>query len=123
MPLGVVRVKDGVTFPATEGIYQGTIAPSGFRILGALETVARKLGKDLTITSGSDGCHSGHDDPHHRAEAYDVRSHDFDEATKPVILNAIQALLPADQFYCFLEDPGLPGEHWHCQVRKNTTYP
>src|SRR5215469_4222899 len=123
MPVGVIRFKVDVTLPATEGPYKGYLAPGGVRILGALECVARKLGKDLTITSGSDGCHSGELDPHHEGNAYDVRSHDFSEADKPAVLNAIQALLPSDLFYCFLESPGTADEHWHCQVKKGTTYP
>lgn len=115
MPLGTVQVKDGVLF--------SIIAPGGFRILNAIETTARKLSKALTITSACDGMHSGPNDPHRRGEAYDVRSHDFDEATKPVILNCFQALLPSDQFYCFLESPGTDNEHFHLQVKKGTTYP
>lgn len=120
---GTVQVKPGVTFPATTGPYKGTIAPGGFRILGALEVVARKLGVNLTITSGSDGEHSGPDDPHYRAEAYDVRSHDFPGDYQPVVLNAIQAVLPTDLFFVFLENPGTDDEHWHAQVKKGTTYP
>lgn len=99
------------------------IAPGGFRILSAIETTARKLGKDLCITSACDGEHSGPDDPHHRGEAYDVRSHDFDDAFKAVVLNALQALLPLANFYAFLESPGTDNEHFHIQVRKGTTYP
>ncbi len=38
---------------------------------------------DLTITSGTDGAHSGPGDPHYHGEAYDVRSHDLDDVTKP----------------------------------------
>lgn len=123
MPLGVVLFKEGVSLSATVGPYVGTLAPGGVRILSAVETTARKLGRNLTVTSACDGEHSGPLDPHKKGEALDVRSHDFDEATKPVILNCFLSLLPADQFYCFLEDPGQDGEHWHLQVRKNTTYP
>lgn len=115
MSLGIVQVKEGVLF--------SVIAPGGFRILNAIETTARKLGKVLTITSACDGMHSGPNDPHHRGEAYDIRSDDFDEATKPVILNCLQALLPSDQFYVFLESPNTPNEHWHAQVKKGTAYP
>ena len=66
---GVVRVKEGVQF--------GVIAPGGFAILAAIVGAATRLAMDLTITSGSDGAHSGVDDPHHRGEAYDLRSHDL----------------------------------------------
>lgn len=113
--IGVVRVKEGVLF--------SIIAPGGFRILQAIEVSARHLGKDLWITSACDGEHSGPNDPHHRGEAYDVRSHDFEQAFKPVVLNAFLSILPADQFYCFLENPNLPTEHFHLQVRKGMSYP
>jgi hypothetical protein len=112
----VVRVKEGVLF--------SKIAPGGFRILSAIEQVCRKLNYgDFTITSACDGVHSGPTDPHPEGKAYDVRSHNFLESQKPIILNALQALLPSDEFYCFLEKPGTPDEHWHCQVKKGTEYP
>jgi len=110
----VVRVKDGVEF--------AKIAPAGFRILEAISKTARTLGVDLTITSGTDGLHSGPDDPHHRGEAYDVRSQDLG-ATKPVVLNCFLSLLPQTQFFCFLEAEGTKNEHFHLQVKKGTTYP
>ena len=81
------------------------------------------MGIDLTITSACDGTHSGPDDPHHRGEAYDLRSHDMDVRTKAAILNALQALLPADLFFVFLESEGLSAEHFHLQVKKGTQYP
>ncbi len=111
----VVRVKEGVQFT--------TIAPGGFRILNAIETTARKAGFDLEITSACDGMHSGPNDPHHRGEAYDVRTHGFSQGEKMTILNCFLSLLPADRFYCFLEAPNTSNEHWHCQVKKGTTYP
>jgi hypothetical protein len=111
----VVRVKDGVLF--------SKIAPGGFRILSAIETTARKLNEDLWITSACDGEHSGPDDPHHRGEAYDVRTHDFTDGEKATLLNAFQSLLPADNFYCFLESAGTPNEHFHLQVKKGAEYP
>ena len=46
-------------------------------ILAALKAASKTLNLDLTITSGTDGVHSGPGDVHHRGEAYDVRSHDF----------------------------------------------
>ena len=111
----IIRVKDGVQFTV--------IAPGGFRILEAISIAARKLGLDLTITSACDGAHSGPDDPHHRGEAYDLRTHDIPQLTKPVVLNALQSLLPLASFYSFLEAPGTDNEHIHIQVRKGTTYP
>lgn len=111
----VVRVKEGVEFKV--------IAPAGFRILGAIETTARRAGYDLVITSACDGLHSGPSDVHHTGEAYDVRSQGFTPDQKLVILNCFQALLPTNQFYCFLEAANTSNEHWHLQRRKDTVYP
>ncbi len=111
----VVRTRDGVQFTI--------IAPGGFRILEAVSKVSRMVGIDLTITSACDGMHSGPDDPHHRGEAYDIRTHDMADAMKAVVLNALQSLLPLASFYAFLEAPGTDNEHIHCQVRRGTTYP
>jgi hypothetical protein len=82
---------------------------------------ANHINHDLTITSGTDGIHSGPDDPHHRGEAYDVRTHDLPDAA--LALQAIQEFLDSVHFFSFIEDPGTAGEHIHCQVRKGTTYP
>ena len=104
------------------GVLFNEIKPGGFRILSAIYRVASSLGFDLVITSGCDGEHSGPDDPHHRGEAYDIRSHDFEQDEKDKILAAIITTLgPA--FYAFLESPGTDNEHFHIQVRKGTTYP
>lgn len=111
----VVRVKDGVLFTI--------IAPGGFRMLEAISATTRDLGMDLTITSACDGEHSGPNDPHHRGEAYDVRTHDMVEATKTIVLNSLINLLGETNFYCFLESPGTDNEHIHMQVKKGTTYP
>ena len=113
--MNVLRVKDGVQF--------GVIAPGGFAILAALRMAAQTVGHDLTITSGTDGEHSGPDDPHHRGEAYDIRTHDLPDATQA--LEAIQAAMPdyENRFYAFLEDPSTDNEHIHCQIKRGTTYP
>jgi hypothetical protein len=108
----VVRVKDGVQFT--------TIAPGGFRILAALDRACLQISHDLTITSACDGEHSGPDDPHHRGEAYDVRTHDLPD--KETALRSIQFFL-GPRFYAFLEDPGTENEHIHAQVAKGTVYP
>lgn len=115
MPDRVVRVKDGVQFTI--------ISPGGFRILEAISKTARTLGFDLTITSACDGMHSGPDDPHHRGEAYDIRTHDLPQDQKAVVLNSLQALLPLANFFSFIEAPGADNEHIHVQVRKGTEYP
>jgi hypothetical protein len=108
----VVRVKPGVLFTV--------IAPGGFEILSALTMAAGTAGHDLTITSACDGEHSGPDDPHHRGEAYDIRTHDLPDKT--AVLEDIIQLLGA-RFYAFLEDPDTDNEHIHAQVAKGTTYP
>jgi hypothetical protein len=111
----VVKVKDGVSF--------AIIAPGGFRILSAIDQASRRLVLDLVITSGCDGEHSGPADPHHRGEAYDVRSHDFTPDQKNGILSNIMATLGYENFYGFLEAPGTDNEHFHFQVKKGTVYP
>lgn len=111
--MGVVRVKDGVKFDK--------IAPGGFRILAAIDHISYVLNQDLTITSACDGEHSGPNDPHHRGEAYDVRSHDL--SNKDQVLALLNAALPIDRFYCFIEAPGTDNEHFHLQVKKGTVYP
>src|SRR5208283_2898249 len=101
--MNVVRVKDGVEFTV--------IAPGGFRILSAIDRVAASCGTDLTITSACDGEHSGPNDPHHRGEAYDVRSHDFaDRPSKAEFLTECMAILGTVYFFGFLEAPGTDNE-------------
>src|SRR6266852_6869978 len=96
-----VRVKEGVQFTV--------IAPGGFEILAALDYTAGVIKHDITITSGTDGEHSGPDDPHHRGEAYDVRSHDL--LDKQLALATIVTFLGILYFYAFLEDEGTENEH------------
>lgn len=112
---GVVLVKEGVEFT--------TIAPGGFRILEAINFCAAVIGMNLTITSACDGEHSGPDDPHHRGEAYDLRSHDLLPHQKTTVLDTLQSQLNPARFYSFLEAPDTENEHIHIQVKKGTTYP
>lgn len=111
--MNVIRVKPGVEF--------AVIAPGGFMLLEAINEAARAIGHDVTITSGTDGQHSGPEDPHHRGEAYDVRSHDVPD--KHALLYEIEKRLNLAYFYVFLEDEGTPNEHIHGQVRKGAVYP
>lgn len=113
--IGVLRYKDGVLFDI--------IAPGGFEIIYALKRTATALLADLTITSGTDGEHSGPTDPHKRGEAYDVRSHDFSPEQKQRVLTTVMGLLGVDYFYGFLEDSTEDGEHFHFQVKRGTAYP
>lgn len=113
--MGVVRVKDGVLF--------NVIAPGGFRILNVLDNVSHDMNLDLVITSGTDGEHSGPDDPHHRGEAYDIRCHDLPDKDK--VLERLISYLESfgDRFFAFIEAPGTENEHIHIQVKKGTVYP
>jgi len=111
--MGTVQCKEGVQF--------AVIAPAGFKILWGLSEVASGRDADVTITSGTDGLHSGIDDPHHRGEAYDIRCNtDPDPAT---LLQDIQHVLGTSQFYSFIEDDGTPNEHIHIQLRRGASYP
>lgn len=112
--MGCVYYKSNVLFTK--------IAPGGFRILSAIDQAAAKLNEDLVITSACDGQHSGPNDPHHRGEAYDIRSHDFTQEEKDSVLAQIASIL-GPSFYVFLESPGTDNEHFHAQVKKGTTYP
>jgi hypothetical protein len=127
--VNVVRVKPGVQF--------AVIAPAGFRLLSALETVARRLRVDLVITCGTEA-HPG-TDPHSTGEAYDVRTHDFTDDQKRAILRELLLELSDDQtndapipvsdglgtrgFWGWIEHPGQPTEHLHVQRRSRTIYP
>jgi len=108
-----VRVKDGVEF--------AVIAPAGFRILAALEHVAQHINHDLTITSGTDGVHSGPNDPHYRGEAYDVRTSDLPD--KATALARIMEFLGEETFFGFIEEYLAAGEHIHIQLRQGMHYP
>jgi hypothetical protein len=82
--------------------------------------VADVISHDLTITSACDGEHSGPNDPHHRGEAYDIRTHDLPD--KELVLARMQELL-GGRFFAWVEDAGQDNEHIHIQVRKGTVYP
>lgn len=113
----MIRVKDGVTF---------AYHPAGFKILEAIKGAAQDLRIDVTITSGSDGLHSGPGDPHHTGEAYDVRTRDLAPEVKQALLRGIQSRLDGDssqrRFFTFLESPGTSNEHIHSQRRKATVF-
>lgn len=112
--MSTLTVKPGVQFTV--------IAPGGFCILSAIQQAAVLSGVDLVITSACDGEHSGPMDPHHRGEAYDVRTHDLGQE-KFSILALVMGSLPPGRFYGFLEDPYTDNEHLHFQVKKGTTFP
>lgn len=77
----------------------------------------------LVITSGSDGAHSGPDDPHHLGHALDLRTHNFPtRADRFALASQLEARL-GKFFFAFVEDPDSPNEHVHVQVRKGCVYP
>lgn len=109
----VVRVKDGVQFTV--------ISPAGFHILSAIEASALRCSHDVTVTSACDGEHSGPDDPHHKGEAYDIRTHDQSDPAQ--LLSALKLFLSDAKFYVFIEDEGTANEHIHAQLRHGILYP
>lgn len=109
-----IKVKPGVKFDV--------VAPGGFLILAAIKKASKDLGIDLTITSGTDGKHSGPNDPHYSGAAIDLRSRGLTPEQKTVVLDAVMRQLPAGRFYGFLEGVGSPAEHFHLQKSKNTTF-
>ena len=96
------------------------------RILATLEETARSwIGPPDTvwITSGSDGQHKP-GSQHYHLRAIDVRTKNFpthEAATK--FYETWQATLPSSQFTLIWEDRKGPNQHWHCQVKRGTTYP
>lgn len=111
-----VIVKSGVRF--------SVIAPGGFVLLAAIQATAEDVGEQLEITSACDGEHSGPNDPHHRGEAYDLRTHSLWDKAK--VLNTLIGHLEAnhpERFFAFLEAAETDNEHIHCQVKKGTVYP
>jgi hypothetical protein len=118
-----------------EGVQFERIAPGGFRILAALDGATKVLGRDLTITSGTDG-HTG--GKHPTGEAYDVRTRDLLAPQVLRLYDYLQATL-GERFTVLYEVPERPdnarlaaiaylnpaasGPHIHCQIKKGTTYP
>ena len=62
--------------------------------------------------------HSGVDDPHHRGEAYDLRSHDLTVEEKAAVVANVMATLGWERFYGFLEAPGSGRGAYSCAGRK-----
>ena len=127
-----VSTKPGVRFT--------TIAPAGFRLLGAIERAARVVGVPLVITSACDGTHSGPADPHLVGEAYDLRTRTLTPAQADAVLLAILGWCRDDpdpppapvegvprslatrNFFGFVEASGSMNEHIHVQRRKGRVY-
>ena len=115
--MGRLLVKPGVSFGEV-------LAPAGARILEVLKRLVADYSFDVTITSARDGTHSGPDDPHHSGQAFDLRTHGLADDQKALLLVDLRETLykAPRKFYAFLEAPGTPNEHIHCQKRKGTTY-
>lgn len=111
--MGQVRLKPGVEFKV--------IAPAGMRILEVLKSIVRSYPFDVTITSGTDGVHSGPTDPHYLGMAYDIRTQDLNTAQKHLLLTDLLKTL-GPHFSAFIESPGTPNEHIHCQRLHGTVF-
>lgn len=107
-----LKIKPGVEF---------VVAPAGIAIIQALKNTSKILGLDLTITSGSDGIHSGPNDPHHKGEAYDIRSHDLQPNDRRRVLSIVMNQL-GNEFFGFLEDEHTSNEHFHIQLAKSIEF-
>lgn len=134
--MGILTVKPGVSFddPAHPGV--PLITAAGFRLLGAIEFAVFNSPADWRITSGTDGIHSGPDDPHKRGCAYDVNTHDLTTEQKQTFVRQLIGDLlergtveatsggwATDKFFAFVEDPGTENEHVHAQLRHGESYP
>lgn len=133
--MGALQLKPGARLDA--------LTVGGAAILGALFRAATNLPFDLVVTSGTDGAHSGPQDPHHRGDALDVRSQGLTPAEKSSVLALVMhdlatlthhfgrnaALVETSDglatalFFGFLEAPGTANEHFHFQVRKGSVVP
>jgi|SRR5882724_1567571 len=121
-----VRHRDSVRF--------SLISPGGFCLLAAFGAAARAFGQDFIITSGTDGTHSGPQDPHKLGRAYDGHSKDFPDKAA-VILAVLRAadssIAPfplaggyaTNYFFMWLENEETAEEHFHAQVRHGVEYP
>lgn len=110
-------------------------APGGFRILAALDAATKILGRDLTLTAGTNDHSTGR---HPLGEAYDVRTRDLTTQDILRLVDYLQRIL-GERFYVVYEVPNRPpdpalatiatinpdasGPHVHVQVRRGTEYP
>lgn len=122
---------------AKSGVQFAQIAPAGFRLISAIERTSRLLNVDLVITSGTDGFHSGPNDPHKRGCAFDVRSRTLEpEQVKAVLRQVLLECADGDEaptekadglvtekFFGFHEGAQTPNAHLHFQLRMGKVYP
>jgi hypothetical protein len=81
-----------------------------------IEAAFKLIGKDATITCGTNG-HAG-TDPHYHGYALDFRCNDLTEEEEKVVIGYIEEHVDRAFYYVFHENDGQPEEHIHIQVRK-----
>jgi hypothetical protein len=116
----------------------GCPSPAQSRIIAALDTVARAMGRDFTVTCGEEAHPPV--DPHTLRKAFDVRTLDFDHPKQIVeAFKRIQDELGTAYWTVLYEVPSRPddpvlrdlatvnpnasGQHFHIQPHKGTDYP
>lgn len=101
----------------------GVIDACTVRLLDACRVAALPLDiPKVFITAGTNGQHSGPNDPHYVGHALDIRTHNMLSLDmKRQFLGGLVAEL-GDQFFAFLEDAGTANEHVHVQLRHGVTF-
>ena len=112
------------------------LTPALARILGALDTCARRLNVDLTVTCGRES--HGLADPHTLGAAVDVRTRTLTAEQTGLAFQYLRATLgerwtvlyevparpePARLAVIATVNPHATGPHFHIQARKGTVYP
>ncbi len=129
--IGTLRLKDDARCSRP--------APAGFRLLGALDQVTRRLAIALEITSGDEPRGRAATDPHMTGEAYDVSVRDLSPAQIARVHTLLRTLLDQAQFTVLYECPQIPSDpllrtiavvnahatapHLHLQRKKGTAWP
>ena len=112
------------------------IAPAGFRILAAIDSLPALLSRDIFISCGTEAHPLA--DPHSTGEAYDVSVMGWSGVEIETALTALRQTL-GPLFYAQYEvqnsasdltpsrlavvNPNATGSHLHTQRRKGTIYP
>lgn len=102
----------------------GIVNEATLYMLAALRKLAAPLGFEAVfITAGTNGQHSGPEDPHYKGNALDIRTHNF--PTRVARFDFAEALGTelGRQFFAFVEDPDSANEHIHVQVAKGKVWP
>ena len=120
------------------------LKPAGLRIICEAVNIAKDLPYNVGVTSGTDGQHSGPPDPHHRGEAIDFMTRNMPTMGDKYAFASAMIFRLVDgtsdtpfrvngkddsagwacaRWFAFVEDPGLPNEHIHVQLRQGCVYP